>query len=86
MAEAGVPGYDVSEWYGMAAPAQTPTTVIARLNEELQKILLQPDVKERLAGMGAEIVAMGPAQFSGFVRSEVVKWTKVVRDAGIKVE
>lgn len=84
--ELGAEGLVLSDWWGMAAPASTDKTIIARLNAEFVKALALPDVKERLLGLGAEIVANKPEEFDAIIRSGIPKWSKVVRDAGIKPE
>ncbi len=84
--EAGVPGYTVMSWYGMLAPAGTPQAVIGRLNSELVKVLRSPDVKERLAGQGADPAEGTPEEFSAFLREEIAKWGKVVKAANISAE
>jgi len=86
LVEAGVPGYTVMSWYGMLAPAGTPQAVVARLNGELVKVLRSPDVKERLAGQGADPAGGSPEEFSAFLKEEIAKWGKVVRGAGISAE
>lgn len=86
VAEAGVPGYDVSTWLGVLAPAATPKPIIAKLHGELTQILQLPDVKERLAANDFEPVGSTPEQFSAFIRKETVKWAKVVKASGAKVD
>jgi tripartite-type tricarboxylate transporter receptor subunit TctC len=84
--EAGVPGYDVSVWFGVLTVAGTPREIVQRLNSEMVKILTSPQVKERFAKMGVEVVAGTPAEFSEFLKAEVARWAKVVHDAGIKAD
>ncbi len=86
VAEAGVPGYESTNSVGVLAPAGTPREIVARLNAEIVRILGLPDVRERLFAMGAEPVASTPEQFREFIRSEIAKWAKVVKDAGIVVQ
>jgi len=86
VAETGVQGYEVSEWYGVTAPARTPKAVVDRVNAEIQKILTLPDVKERMATLGADIVGAGPDEFAAFVRAETARWTRIARESGIKAE
>ena len=83
MAEAGVPGYDVSGWYGMVATANTPRPVIDRVYNEIVKILKLPDVREKMETDGSEPVGTTPAQFGAHLRVEVEKWRKVITAAGI---
>jgi tripartite-type tricarboxylate transporter receptor subunit TctC len=84
--ESGVPGYDVSVWFGVLTVAGTPREIVQRLNGEMVKILGSREVKERFARMGVEVVAGAPEQFSQFLKSEVARWAKVVQDAGIKAD
>ncbi len=86
VAEAGVPGFEVAPWFGVAAPAGTPDEVVAKLNAEVNRIIRLNDVHERLSGMGVETVGGTPIQFTTHLRSELVKWTKVVRDAGARID
>jgi tripartite-type tricarboxylate transporter receptor subunit TctC len=84
--EAGLPGYDVSVWYGVLAPAGTPAPVITRLHSELTKIIQLADIRERWATLGAEPLQSTPAEFAAFLKADVVKWAKVVRAAGVKID
>ncbi len=86
IAEAGVPGYEAVQWAGLLAPAGTPREIIARLHKEVIAILRTPEVKERLARDAIEVVGSSPEEFAAFVKAEVVKWTKVVKAAGIQPE
>ena len=83
MAEAGVPGYEVAGWYGMMAPGGTPRAIVEKLQAEIAKILQLPDMKEKLALDGSEPVGSTPAQFGVHMRTEVEKWRKLIREAGI---
>ena len=84
VAEAGVPGYSAMQWYGLLAPAGTPQPVVARLNAEAIKSLRSAEMKERLAADGAEPQGSTPEEFGALIRSELEKWTRVVRAAGIE--
>jgi tripartite-type tricarboxylate transporter receptor subunit TctC len=86
VAEQGFPGFAADAWYGILAPARTPRPIVNKLNEEVMRIIKLPDVKERLASVGFEIAGGSPDDFSKLIREEIVKWTKVVREAGIKGE
>ena len=86
VAEAGVPGYEVVGWYGIAAPANTPRSIITKLHGEIAGILKSPDVRAKLAADGAEAVGSTPEQFAALIQSEIDKWGKVVKSAGIRVE
>jgi tripartite-type tricarboxylate transporter receptor subunit TctC len=84
--EAGLSGYDAASWYGLFAPVGTPKNVLGVLGKEVVKIMGVPDIKERFASDGFEPVGNGPAEFSTFLHSELVKWEKAVAMAGIKPE
>jgi tripartite-type tricarboxylate transporter receptor subunit TctC len=86
VAEAGVPGYEQTAWFGVLAPAGTPREIIGRLNGEIIRVLNSPDVKERFGKQGVEVRTSTPEQFSTFLRSEVDRWGKVIREAGIKAD
>jgi tripartite-type tricarboxylate transporter receptor subunit TctC len=86
ISEAGVPGYEAVQWYGVLAPAQTPKEIVARLNRDLVAVLHSPEVKERFAAEGAEAAGNSPEAFARYLRSETEKWAKVARAAGIKPE
>ncbi len=85
-AESGLPGYDVSAWYGLLAPAGTPRAIIDRLNREVRKALQAPDILQRLAADGSEPVGSSPEEFRAFIRDEIAKWGKAVKAAGAKVD
>jgi len=84
VAEAGVPGYEAMQWYGVVVPAGTPAPVIARLNTEAVKALQSDEMKEKLALDGAQPVGGTPAEFAALIRSELEKWTRVARAARIE--
>jgi tripartite-type tricarboxylate transporter receptor subunit TctC len=86
IAEAGIPGYEVANWWGILAPAGTPQPVLERLYKELSAILDSPETRKRFELEGAEVASMKPAQFAAFVTQETEKWTRVVKEAGIKPE
>lgn len=86
IAEAGMPGFDVRAWWGIVAPARTPQTVIARLNRDVNRALDLPDIRERYASQGADPVVMSPAEFGAYIKSEVTKWAKVVKESGARAE
>jgi len=86
VAESGVPGYEVTTFYGMAAPARTPRAIIDRLNSDTVRALNSPEVRERLQGLGADPVGNTPEQYTAFMRNEIAKWDKVIKAAGIKGE
>ncbi len=86
IAESGVPGFEVTDWQGLLAPAKTPAAVIERLNRETIRILNEREVKDRLAAAGLVVVTNTPTQFAEFIRAEIDKWGRVIRSAGIKPE
>src|SRR3954470_21074556 len=86
MAESGVPGYEVVGWQGLFAVAGTPREIVARLHSEVAKTLQRPEVRERLAALGAEPVGSTPAKFGAFVRAENARWGRIIREKGIRSE
>ena len=86
VAEAGVPGFDVSAWAGAIVPAGVPKAVIARLNAEINKALAAPAVREKFPEMGLEIVGGTPEQYAAHIKSESAKWADVVKRSGAKVD
>lgn len=86
VAESGVPGYEVNVWFGMQVPAGTPRPVVEKLNRDIVTILKEPDVVKRFRDQGVEVVASTPEQFSTLVKSEVAKWTQLIREANIRIE
>ena len=86
LAEAGVPGYAVSGWYAVFAPAHTPLEIVAVLNREIVRLLQSPEVKQRLANEGSIVVASTPQQLTQHVKDEVAKWSTLVRQANIRLE
>lgn len=85
IAESGVPGYEAATWYGLLAPAGTPKAIVGRLHAEIVKILAT-DTRQQLVAQGFEPVGNTPAEFAAYIKSEITKWGKVIRDAGIKPE
>ena len=86
VAESGLPGYEVTAWYGVAAPGKTPRVIIDRLHSEIVRALNAPDVRERLTSQGADPVGNTPEQYTAFVQAEITKWAKVIAAVGIKGE
>lgn len=86
VAEAGVPGFAVTQWYGLLAPAGTPRATVDFLNKEVNRALQQPDVAGRIAAEGSEAVGSTPQQLAAQIRAERAKWAKVIQQAGIKGE
>jgi tripartite-type tricarboxylate transporter receptor subunit TctC len=86
IAEAGVPGYEISTWYGIWAPARTPPAIIARLQQAVANAARNPETRARFDALGAEPVADSPEDYARFVRAEYDRWGKLVRDARIKLD
>jgi tripartite-type tricarboxylate transporter receptor subunit TctC len=86
MMEAGVAGYEVMQWYGIIAPAKVPAPIIDKLSKEIARGLHEPDVKPRLAADGSDAVGNSPAEFGAHIRSEVAKWSKLVKQLGLKAD
>ena len=86
IAESGYPGFEVTVWVGLLAPAKTPPAVVSKLHTDIASVLAMPQVKQRIADMGGATIPMSPEQFGAFIRSEIDKWGAVVRQAGIKAE
>jgi tripartite-type tricarboxylate transporter receptor subunit TctC len=86
MVELGFKDYEVDSWYAMFVPAKTPQLIIDTLYKATVKVLAEPAVKEKLLGQGAEAVGSTPTQLGAIVKSEIVKWKKVAKDAAIKAE
>jgi len=84
--ESGLPGFDVSAWVGIFAPARTPQPVVDKLQRELQAALRTPFVRERYATLGIEPVGNAPAEFGEQVRADLARWAEVVKAANVKVE
>ena len=86
MAEAGVPGFDISTWFGLMAPAGTPPDVVAKWNADVVKILNSPDMREKLTAQGAEAAPDTPAEFAAFIGRELAKYARIVKVSGAKVD
>jgi tripartite-type tricarboxylate transporter receptor subunit TctC len=82
ISEAGVPGFDVTVWYGLCAPAGLPRALVDKVNADVAKAVLSPDTQRRLFDQGVEASRNSPEEFAAFIRAEVTKWAKVVRDSG----
>ena len=81
-----LPGFEAPNWFGVAAPRNTPPEIVDKLNKEINVVLAEPEIKARLADFGAVALAGSPADFGKFIAAEVAKWSKVIRTAGIKVD
>ena len=86
VSESGLPGFEVTAWQGIVVPSGTPTEIINALNGEVNKTLLMPEVKAKLAAQGAEAVGGTPDHYASFIKSEIPRWFKAVKDSGAKAE
>jgi tripartite-type tricarboxylate transporter receptor subunit TctC len=86
VAESGVKGFETTTWFGILVPKATPQPIVAKLSDEITKALDAPDIRERMAANGGATVKTGPAAFDALIRSELPKWSRVVKDANVKVE
>lgn len=86
IAEQGLPGFDIRAWYGVLGPAGMPRDIVERLNAEIVKGLAAPEVRERLAAIGMEAMTLGADASGAFIRNDIGRWAKIVRDSGAKLE
>jgi tripartite-type tricarboxylate transporter receptor subunit TctC len=86
VAEAGLPGYDMTNWFGVLAPARIPSAVLSRLDTELRAIVASPEARERYAAQGADPVGAGPEAFARVIREDLPRWARVVRESGARVD
>jgi len=86
IAEAGVPGYEAVNWWGLVAPAGTPAPIIERLHQAIEEVQNSPEVQKQFSTEGAEVVRMSSAEFGAFIAKEMSKWERVVKEGGIKAE
>ncbi len=86
LAEAGLAGFDVSQWYGMAAPVGVTGEIIAKLHADVVELLRLPDIRARMTDLGAEPVGSTPAQFAEFIRAEIAKYQKIVKATKITID
>ena len=86
VAEAGLPGFEATTWHGVVVPAATQRTVIDKINTDVNAVLKEKDLSERLAGLGAEILTGTPRDFADYIAREIPKWTKVVKDSGARAD
>ena len=85
VAEAALPGFEASTWWGILAPARTPAPLIEKLNAELARALIQPEVLERIAALGADPAGGPPQRLADHLRAEIPKWSRVIREANIRL-
>ena len=86
MAESGFPGFEATTWYGLVGPGKMPPAIAQRMNEDINKVLAMPDIKEKLDQYGAEDGGGSAQQFADFIRTEQVKWSKVIKDAKVTID
>jgi tripartite-type tricarboxylate transporter receptor subunit TctC len=86
VAEAGVPGFDAITWHGVVVPARTPQAVITRLNSEFNKVLQTADMRERLLTLGSEVIGGEPKQLTEYMRVEIPRWAKVIKESGARAD
>ena len=86
VAEAGLPGYETETWLGLIAPSATPRDIVARINAEVLRVMALPDVRDKLLAQGLTLSRSTPDQFAAYIRSEHAKWSKLIKEAGIKAE
>jgi tripartite-type tricarboxylate transporter receptor subunit TctC len=85
VAESGVPGYDVTPWYGILGPAKLPQAIVMKWNREVARVIALPEMQERFVGQGIDLTASTPEQFAALIKAEVLRWARIVKQAGAKV-
>ena len=86
VSESGLAGFEVVGWYGVLAPAATPSAIVNRLHAEIIKILAQPEIRDRIAGEGAEVVGDTPAQFAAFLKADIARWAPLIKQSGARLD
>jgi tripartite-type tricarboxylate transporter receptor subunit TctC len=86
IAESGLPGYSMLAWWGLLAPAATPGDIVTRLYREVERMLQEQALRERLAAVGIDTMVSNPEEFGAFIRAEIATWTKVVKTAGVRID
>jgi len=86
VAESGYPGFETTTWYGILVPKKTPQPIVARLSAEIVKVLDSAEVRERMAANGGATIKTGPAAFDALLKSELQKWSRVIKEANVKIE
>ena len=85
-AESGYPGFEFTNWYGLLAPARAPATIVRTLHLQTARALALPDLRAKLADLGHEGIGSSPDEFAAFIKSEIRKWAKVIKESGIKLD
>lgn len=86
VAESGLPGFETVTWFGFLVPATTPREIVSKLNAEIVKVLAQPEARQQFATQGIDIIGGTPEQFAAYIRDDIVKWTRVIRESGARAE
>ena len=86
VAESGLPGYETVTWFGFVVPAATPRDIVGRLNADTVKVLAQPEVRQQFATQGIDVLGGTPEQFAAYIRNEIVKWARVIKESGARAE
>jgi len=86
VAEAGVPGFEATTWHGIVVSSSTPAALVSRINADAAKVLQLPDVRERFGALGAEVIGGTPDEFAAYIKKEIPKWTKVVKESGARAD
>ena len=86
LSESGLPGYDAAGWFGILAPAATPAPIVQRLNAEITAVLRSPEIRERFAAAGLDPLPSTPEEMAALMKSEAVKWARVIRESGASVD
>jgi tripartite-type tricarboxylate transporter receptor subunit TctC len=86
VAESGYADFDVVSWWGILTPAAVPREIVARLHTEIVRVLALPDIKARFADQGADVASNTPEQFAAYIKSEIAKWGKLIKELGVKAE
>jgi tripartite-type tricarboxylate transporter receptor subunit TctC len=86
VSEAGLAGFEATTWHGVVVPTATPAPLVQRLNQDINSVLKEKELSERLAGLGAEVLTGTPRDFADYIAREIPKWSKVVRDSGARAD
>ena len=86
IAETGLPGYEVASWFALCAPAGTPKAVVSKVNTDMVSLIRTSEMQGQLLKLGAQPLTMSPGEFASFIKSEIVKWSKVVKDSGAQLD